>query len=61
VTVSCQGSTISLVSASPANGYTLTVRNSGPTDVDVGFNGQPNSSVVRATCRNGQPVRVTDE
>ena len=61
VTVSCQGSTISLVSASPSNGYTLSVRNSGPIDVDVDFNGQPNGSAVQATCRNGQPVRITDE
>jgi hypothetical protein len=62
VTVSCQGSTISLVSASPADGYTLAVRSSGPQFVDVDFNGQPSGSAVRAYCnRNGQPTRITDE
>ncbi len=61
VTVSCQGSTISLVSASPADGYALVVRSSGPGFVDVDFTGQPNGSSVRATCMNGAPVRVIDE
>jgi len=62
VTVSCQGSTISLISASPADGYTLAVRSSGPQFVDVDFNGQPSGSAVRAFCnRNGQPTRITDE
>jgi hypothetical protein len=62
VTVACQGSTISLISASPADGYTLAVRSSGPQFVDVDFNAQPSGSAVRAFCnRNGQPTRITDE
>ncbi len=60
-TVSCQGSVISLVSASPANGYTLAVRSSGPDTVDVDFNAQTRVSNVRARCSNGQPVNITDD
>jgi hypothetical protein len=59
--VSCQGATISLISASPADGYTLAVRSSGPQFVDVDFNAAASGSAVRAQCRNGQPTRVTDE
>jgi hypothetical protein len=62
VTVSCQASAISLISASPADGYTLAVRSSGPLVVDVDFNGQPSASAIRAVCnRSGQPVKITDE
>ena len=61
VTVSCEGSTISLVSASPADGYTLDVGSSGPTFVDVEFHaGASEGPEVHATCKNGQPTSFID-
>ena len=57
VTVACLGSTISLVSASPAQGYALAVHNAGPNAVDVAFDGQTQSSFVHAFCLNGRPAR----
>jgi hypothetical protein len=61
LTVECQGSTISLVSASPANGYTLTVHSSGPTSVSLDFSNPPQVWSVHVTCQNGQPVAFIDE
>ena len=61
VTVSCQGPVISLVSASPADGSTLTVRSSGPTFVSVDFSTGPDDVSVHASCQNGQPVGFVDE
>jgi len=61
LTVECQGSTISLVSASPASGYTLTVRSSGPTSVSLDFSKQTQAWSVHVTCQNGQPVAFIDE
>jgi hypothetical protein len=61
LTVECQGSTISLVSASPANGYALTVHSSGPTSVALDFANPPEDWSVHATCKNGQPVAFIDE
>ena len=60
MTASCQGSTISLVSASPADGYTLDVGSSGPSFVDVEFNSAREGPEVHATCKNGQPTNFTD-
>jgi hypothetical protein len=60
VTVSCQGSTISLVSASPADGYTLAVRESGPAWVGVNFRSATGGREVNATCKGGAPVEVID-
>jgi hypothetical protein len=61
VTVSCQGPTISLVSASPADGYTLLVRSAGPTFISVHFIAGRDDVGVHATCKNGQPVGFVDE
>jgi hypothetical protein len=61
LTVQCQGSSINLVSASPANGYTLTVHSSGPTSVGLDFTKQYQSWSVHVTCQNGQPVAFIDE
>jgi hypothetical protein len=61
LTVECQGSTISLVSASPANGYTLAVRGSGPTSVSLDFSKQTQNWSVHVTCQNGQPIAFIDE
>jgi hypothetical protein len=61
LTVECQGSAISLVSASPANGYTLMVHSSGPTSVSLDFAKQTQDWSVHVTCQNGQPVAFIDE
>jgi hypothetical protein len=61
LTVECQGTAISLVSASPANGYTLSVRSSGPTSVSLSFSKGFQNWSVHVTCPNGQPVAVVDE
>ena len=61
LTVECQGSTISLLSATPANGYTLTVHSSGPTSVTVDFTMGRQDWFIRVTCPNGQPVAYIDE
>jgi hypothetical protein len=61
LTVECQGSTISLLSATPANGYILTVHSSGPTSVSLDFSEQTEDWSVHATCQNGQPFAFIDE
>jgi hypothetical protein len=57
VTVACQGSSISLTSATPFDGYSLTVQNSGPLQVVVTFTGNGSTFTIRAHCYNGQPVQ----
>jgi hypothetical protein len=49
------------VSASPAQGFTLTVHSSGPTSVTLDFTMGLQNWFVRATCPNGQPVAFIDE
>jgi hypothetical protein len=61
VTVTCQGSTISLGSATPFGGWTLSVHSSGPTDVSVAFSSGRNQVSVHASCTNGQPTAVIDD
>lgn len=56
VTVSCQGSAISLVAATPQDGYAVTVSNAGPEEVEVHFTSDRNESEVKATCVGGQPT-----
>ncbi len=56
VTVSCQGSAISLVAATPQDGYAVTVSNAGPEEVEVHFTSDRNESEVKATCVGGQPA-----
>jgi hypothetical protein len=58
--VSCRGPTIGLLSAIPADGYTLEVHNPGPTIVSVEFNKGLHSWSVHAACRSGQPVGFID-
>jgi cytoskeletal protein RodZ len=54
VTASCSGHAISLVSASPQPGYTVQVKNRGPEDLEVKFNGE-NDSEIKAKCVGGRP------
>lgn len=54
-TVSCSGSTIRLVSASPAYGYTMQVEESGPEKVSVTFRSRTDDTSVEASCVGGRP------
>jgi hypothetical protein len=56
--VSCHGSTVSLVSAVPAQGYTLDVGSSGPAFVDVEFHEGLDGPEVHASCHNGRAGRA---
>jgi hypothetical protein len=50
VTVSCQGTAISLTTATPFNGYSFTVQNSGPQSVVVYFNNGTQQLAIHAYC-----------
>jgi hypothetical protein len=56
VTVACDGSTISLQAASPANGFTVDVREAGPEKVDVRLEAEDEEADVDAECESGQAV-----
>jgi hypothetical protein len=58
VTVACQGTSISLTSATPFNGYSLSVQSSGPASVSVRFTGNGQYHTIRAACSStGQPFQ----
>jgi hypothetical protein len=54
VTVLCDGSSISLQAASPANGYSVEVRERGPEDVDVRLESEDEETDVEAECVGGR-------
>ncbi|NUS51781.1 MAG: hypothetical protein HOQ22_12185, partial [Nocardioidaceae bacterium] len=54
VSVRCQGSSISLQSASPDDGYSVDVRERGPEEVEVRFEGGEHEARVRAECVDGR-------
>jgi hypothetical protein len=56
VTVVCDGSTIALQAASPANGYSVDVREGGPEEVDVRLEAEDEEADVEAECEAGQAV-----
>ena len=56
VTVACDGSTISLQAASPANGFTVDVREAGPEEVDVRMEAEDEKADVEAECQAGRAV-----
>lgn len=56
VTVVCDGSRISLQAASPANGYSVDVREGGPEEVDVRLEAEDEEADVEAECEAGQAV-----
>jgi hypothetical protein len=49
-----------MVSASPADGYTLDVGSTGPVFVEVEFHMGRDGPEVHASCKNGQPVVSLD-
>jgi hypothetical protein len=54
VTVLCDGSSISLQAASPANGYSVEVRERGPEDVDVRLESEDEETDVEVECAGGR-------
>ncbi len=55
VSASCVGSMISLVYATPANGWRLKVSDRGPEKIEVKFSGSASSTSLKATCVAGVP------
>lgn len=56
VTASCQGGAIALVGAQPEDGVVVRVKNRGPEQLEVTFEGDDEATVtVVATCRDGRP------
>ena len=56
VTISCQGAVASLVSATPNQGYTVAVMNSGPEEIEVKFASSSRDSEFHGRCLDGQPA-----
>jgi hypothetical protein len=56
VGVSCRGSAISLVFATPRNGYTMDKGHRGPREVEVEFEGPGGKGRFKAECSGGSPV-----
>jgi hypothetical protein len=62
VTMSCDGHVATLVSATPAPGYTVRVSNSGPEEIEVAFTSGSQDSEFHGQCVNGQPAeQVSDD
>lgn len=56
VTASCQGGAIALVGAQPEDGVIVRVKNRGPEQLEVTFDGDDEATLtVVATCGNGRP------
>lgn len=53
VTVRCDGSRVSLQSATPNNGYSVEIRERGPEEVEVRFEGDEREVDVEASCDDG--------
>jgi hypothetical protein len=56
VGVSCRGSAISLVFATPRNGYTMDKGHRGPREVEVEFEGPDGKGRFKAECSGSSPV-----
>jgi len=62
VTMRCDGNAASLVSATPAQGYTVRVSDAGPEQIEVAFTSPSHDSEFHGLCVNGQPAaQVTDD
>jgi hypothetical protein len=62
VSASCTGSSVRLVSATPADGYRVEVGSRGPGEVEVTFQRADESSQtqVKAVCSSGSPRFSTE-
>lgn len=61
VKVQCINSSVSLVSAVPASGFSVEIGNRGPLQVEVQFFSSSHQSQVSATCRGGVITFVNEE
>lgn len=55
MTMGCDGDRASLVSATPHDGFTVTVLQTGPDDVDVEFRSGTKRYAIHGWCRDGVP------
>jgi len=60
VGVSCTGARIELLFATPQDGWTVKVSQSGPESVEVAFRRGGSQSDLHAVCVNGTPTRESD-
>ncbi len=54
--MTCDGEQITLRYAAPQDGWTLTIQNNGPREVEVSFTHDDDLSRLTASCANGRPV-----
>jgi hypothetical protein len=60
-TVSCHGSAASLLSATPADGYGVTVGDGGSDEIEMQFTSSKHEYRLHVRCTNGQPTLVTGD
>lgn len=56
MTVTCRGAVISLDSAVPAQGFTTSVKDAGPDEVEVRFTSSSTDVEVQSWCQGGRPT-----
>lgn len=61
VGVSCEGATITLLYATPADGWSVDVKQSGPQEVEVELELGDDDTTVRAVCVGGVPEQTADD
>ena len=61
VGVSCEGATITLLYATPSDGWSVDVKRSGPQEVEAEFELGDDDTTVRAVCVGGVPEQTTDD
>ena len=57
----CDGSRVSLQSATPNNGYRVEIRERGPEEVEVRFEADDREVDVTASCDDGTPEFSADD
>jgi hypothetical protein len=60
VSVSCQAAGISLVYASPQDGWRVEIEKRGPATVEVDLAREGQGTKLKATCVNGIPQETTE-
>ena len=61
VGAACRGSVISLLYATPADGWTLEIKDTGPNRVEVEFDRRERETKVRASCASGTPAASIED
>jgi hypothetical protein len=59
VAAACRGTTISLLYATPADGWSVEVKHAGPDDLEVELRRGEDETTVRAACVAGTPEQTT--